>query len=58
MREDDGKEARIEEAHVKTKEELEGGEVREEACRSPVAVSWGDVDQVCKRECAKERMAG
>ena len=37
-REDNSKEARIKEAHVETKEELEGGEVREEACRSMVAV--------------------
>jgi hypothetical protein len=38
MREDDGKETRVEEAHVETKEELEGGEVREEARRSVAAV--------------------
>ena len=38
MRENDGKEARVKEAHVKTKRELEGGVVREEACRSAAAV--------------------
>ena len=37
-REDNSKEARVEETHVKTKRELEGGEVREEVCRS--ATAW------------------
>ena len=37
-REDNSKEARVKEAHVETKEELEGGEVREEVCRS--AAAW------------------
>ena len=43
MREDDGKEARVEEAHVKTKEELEGEEVREETCRPTAAVGHDGV---------------
>ena len=35
--EDNGKEAHIEEARAKTKEELENGEVMEEVCRSEAA---------------------
>ena len=43
MREDDGKEAHVKEAYVETKEELKGGEVREEVCRSATAVGRGDM---------------
>ena len=49
MKEDSGKAARFE-----TKEEPEGGEVREEVCRSPAEVGLGETDQVYKRDCAKE----
>ena len=49
MEEDSGKAARFE-----TKEESEGGEVREEVCRSPVEVSRGGKDRARKMECAKE----
>ena len=52
-RESSGKEARFE-----TKGELDGGEVREEACRSPAEVSRGGVDQVRERERVCKGMAG
>ena len=50
MKEDNGKEARIEEAQVETKEELEDGEVREEACRSAAVVGRVGVGQKGERE--------
>ena len=50
MREDDGKEACVEGANVKTKEELEGGEVREEACRLAAAVDRCGVARERERE--------
>ena len=47
MGENNGKEVRVKEAHVKTKEELEDREVREEACRSTATVGRGGV--ACKK---------
>ena len=52
MREDGSKEARVKEAHLKKKEELEGGEVREEMCRPSAEVGRGGV--ACERECVIE----
>ena len=49
-REDNSKEARVKEAHVETKEELEGGEVREDMCRSAAAVGCGGVAHERERE--------
>ena len=36
------------------KEELEGGEAQEEACRSPAEIDGGDVACARESECAKE----
>ena len=49
MREDSGQEARVE-----MKEQLEGREAREEACRSTAEVGRGGVARACKREYVKE----
>ena len=57
-RENGGKEARAEEARVKMKEELEGGEARDEACRSPAEVDRGGIACACEREYAKEWVNG
>ena len=50
MREDNGNEARIKEAHIETKEKLEGGEVMEGAYRSTTVVGHGGIAH--KRKCA------
>jgi hypothetical protein len=47
-----GKEARVKEARLKMKKELEGGEARKEASRSAAEVGHGGM--AYERECAKE----
>ena len=50
LREDNGKEACVWEAHVNTKEELEDEEVTEDECRYATAVCCGGVVYKRKRE--------